>query len=179
MNQVDIQYHKSSIGELILGSFEGKLCILDFRYRKMINTINRRIEKSLKAEFIERNNDILNMTREQLDEYLMGNRKLFEIPLLLCGTDFQKRVWEALMKVPYGTSSTYLQIAKDIGKEKAVRAVASANGANSIAVIIPCHRVIESNGRLGGYGGGLQVKKKLLELESRYSRDLFNSPIQD
>ncbi len=179
MNQVDIQYHKSSIGELVLGSFEDKLCILDFRYRKMRSTINRRIEKRLKAEFIERNNDILDMTRKQLDEYLMGNRKSFEIPLLLCGTDFQKRVWEALMKVPYGTSSTYLQIAKNIGKEKAVRAVASANGANSIAVIIPCHRIIESNGKLGGYGGGLQMKKKLLELENCYSRDLFNSPIQD
>ena len=104
-------------------------------------------------------------TREQLDEYLNGDRKEFDIPLLIVGTDFQKNVWNALMKVPYGVTSTYLHLAKDINNEKAVRAVASANGANSIGLIIPCHRIIGSDGELVGYGGGLPVKKRLLKLE--------------
>ncbi|MEA1911070.1 MAG: methylated-DNA--[protein]-cysteine S-methyltransferase, partial [Spirochaetota bacterium] len=79
--------------------------------------------------------------------------------------DFQKNVWNALLKVPYGTTSTYLQLAKDINNEKAVRAVAGANGANAIGIIIPCHRIIGSNGELVGYGGGLTVKKRLLKIE--------------
>jgi len=166
MNQINIQYYKTKIGELALGSFDGKLCLLDFQYRKMRKTVDDRIKKGLKAEFIERDDEVLEKTREQLDEYLSGDRKDFDIPLLMVGTDFQKRVWNALMKVPYGTTSTYLQLAKDINNEKAVRAVAGANGANAIGIIIPCHRIIGSNGELVGYGGGLAVKKRLLKLEA-------------
>jgi len=124
-----------------------------------------RIKNGLKAEFVEQDDEILEKTRKQLDEYLNGDRKKFDIPLLMVGTDFLKSVWNALMKVPYGATSTYLQLAKDINNEKAVRAVASANGANSIALIIPCHRIIGSDGELVGYGGGLPVKKRLLKLE--------------
>jgi methylated-DNA-[protein]-cysteine S-methyltransferase len=83
----------------------------------------------------------------------------------MVGTDFQKSVWEALMKIPYGKTASYLDIAKFINKKKAVRAVASANGANSISLIIPCHRIIGSNGELVGYGGGVPVKKRLLKIE--------------
>ena len=86
----------------------------------------------------------------------------------MVGTVFQKNVWNSLLKIPYGTTSTYLQLAKDINNEKAVRAVAGANGANAIAVIIPCHRIIGSNGELVGYGGGLSVKKRLLKIENSY-----------
>ncbi|MCF6334884.1 MAG: methylated-DNA--[protein]-cysteine S-methyltransferase, partial [Spirochaetales bacterium] len=140
MNWINIQYYKSSIGELILGSFDGKLCLLDFRYRKMIKTISSRLKKELNADFLYQDDDILKKTSEQLNEYLEGMREEFDIPLLMIGTDFQRSVWTALLKVLYGTTSTYLQLAKDIGNEKAVRAVAGANGANSIAIIIPCHR---------------------------------------
>ena len=165
MNQIYIQYYKTKIGEIILGSFDSKLCLLDFRYRRMRSTVDNRIKKGLDAEFIEQNDEILTKTKLQLDEYLAGNRKQFEIPLLTVGTDFQKSVWNALLKVPYGTTSTYLQLAKDINNPKAVRAVANANGANSIGIIIPCHRIIGTNGELVGYGGGLAVKKRLLKLE--------------
>ena len=165
MNQINIQYYKTKIGELILGSFDGKLCLLDFRYRKMRKTVDDRIKKGLNAYFVEHDDEILKKTREQLDEYLNGDRKEFDIPLLMVGTDFQKSVWDALMKVPYGTTSTYLQLAKNINNEKAIRAVASANGANSIGIIIPCHRIIGSDGELVGYGGGLPVKRRLLKLE--------------
>jgi methylated-DNA-[protein]-cysteine S-methyltransferase len=165
MSKINIQYYKTKIGELILGSFEDKLCLLDFRYRKLRESVDGRIKSGLKTDFIEQNNEILEETRKQIDEYLNGERKEFNIELLLVGTDFQKSVWKSLVKVPYGTTSTYLKIAQDIKNEKAVRAVANANGANSLAIIIPCHRIIGTNGKLVGYGGGLQVKKRLLKIE--------------
>ena len=165
MNQINIQYYKTKIGEMILGSFEGKLCLSDFRYRRMRTTVDNRIKKGLNAEFIEHEDEILIKSKQQLEEYLAGDRKEFDVPIITVGTDFQLSVWEALMQVPYGTTSTYLQLAKNIHNPKAVRAVANANGANAIGLIIPCHRIIGSNGELVGYGGGLAVKKKLLKLE--------------
>jgi len=174
MNQVYIQYHKTRIGELILGSFEGNLCLLDFRYRKMRHAIDSRLKSGLNAEFILRDDEILGETRKQLDEYLCGNRTFLNIPVLMVGTDFQKSVWNALLKVPYGKTASYLDLAKAIDNEKSVRAVAGANGANAIAIIIPCHRIIGSNGDLVGYGGGLAVKKQLLNLEQGYL-NLFDS----
>jgi len=167
MNQISIQFCKTKIGELIFGSFEDKLCLLDFKYRKMRKTVDERIKKGLKANFKEHNTEIIEKARAELDEYFRGNRKEFDLLLQMVGTDFQKSVWNALLKVPYGTTSTYLQLAFDINNKKAVRAVASANGANSMAIIVPCHRIIGSNGELVGYGGGLPVKKRLLKLEQK------------
>ena len=109
---------------------------------------------------------MIDATIVQLKEYFDGKRKTFDIPLLTIGTDFQKSVWDGLIKIPYGTKASYLELSKNIGNEKAVRAVASANGANAIGILIPCHRIIGSNGDLVGYAGGLPAKKKLLELES-------------
>jgi methylated-DNA-[protein]-cysteine S-methyltransferase len=165
MNQITVQYYKTKYGEFILGSFDKKLCLLDFRHRKMRKTVDNRIKKGLDAEYIEQDDEILQKTRVQLNEYFNCERREFNIPLLVIGTDFQNHVWEALMKVSYGKTSTYLDLAKDINNEKAVRAVASANGANAMSLIIPCHRIIGSNGELVGYGGGLPVKKRLLKLE--------------
>ena len=165
MNQINIQYHKTKVGEFILGSFDSKLCMLDWRYRRMRTTIDNRIRNGLKAEYVENGDEIIDKAIEQLDEYLRGDRNKFDIPLLMVGTEFQKSVWNALMKVPYGLTSTYLQLAENVNNKKAVRAVASANGANAISLIIPCHRIIGSNGELVGYAGGLPVKKRLLELE--------------
>ena len=169
MNQINIQYYKSKIGELIIGSFEEKLCLLDFKYRRMRTTVDNRIKKGLNADYIEQDGRILQETKKQFDEYLNGKRKEFDIPVLTVGSDFQKIVWKALMKVPYGTTATYLQLAESIDNENAVRAVAAANGANAIAIIIPCHRIIGSDGELVGYGGGLPVKKRLLKLEQSKS----------
>ena len=171
MNQINIQYFKTNYGEFILGSYDGKLCMVDFRYRKMRKTVDDRIKKGLSAKFVEHDDEILQKTRVQLDEYFNMQRKKFDVPILMVGTDFQKSVWEVLLKVPYGTTSTYLQLAKDIGNEKAVRAVANANGANAIGIIIPCHRIIGTDGALTGYAGGLPLKKRLLELE----RNLFTT----
>jgi methylated-DNA-[protein]-cysteine S-methyltransferase len=129
-------------------------------------TLDKRINQGLNADFIEQDNDTLQKTRQQIDEYLSAQRKQFDIPILMVGSDFQKQVWQQLIGVSYGQTSSYLDLAKRINNKKAVRAVASANGANSIALIVPCHRIIESNGELGGYGGGLSVKKRLLKIEA-------------
>ncbi len=103
--------------------------------------------------------------RRQLDEYFAGQRKQFEFPLDLDGTDFEKRCWQALLEVPYGETRSYADLARALGQPKAVRAVGRANGKNPVAIVVPCHRVIGSGGDLTGYGGGLDIKRKLLELE--------------
>jgi len=165
MNTIHIHYYKSPIGEMILGSFEDKLCLVDFRYRKMRTTIDKRIQKGLDAGYLEEESSVITESIKQLDEYFNMQRKVFDIPLLMVGTEFQKSVWEALLEIPFGETASYLEQAKKIENEKAVRAVASANGANAIGIIIPCHRIIGSDGSLVGYAGGLPAKKKLLALE--------------
>ena len=106
---------------------------------------------------------------EQLDEYFKGKRKIFELNLQLEGSEFQKKVWNELLKIPYGETKSYMEITKILGDTKAIRAVANANGQNKISIIIPCHRVIGSDGSLTGYGGGLWRKKWLLEHEQNFS----------
>ena len=109
--------------------------------------------------------EVLRRTIRELDEYFRGERREFDIPLLLAGSDFQKRVWQQLPRIPYGQTVSYGELAAAIGSPKSVRAVANANGANAISIILPCHRVIGSDGRLTGYGGGLRAKQYLLDLE--------------
>lgn len=109
----------------------------------------------------------------QLKEYFNRERREFELSLEIIGTDFQKKVWDELTKIPYGETISYGELAVRLGDKNKMRAVAAANGANPIPVIIPCHRVIGADGSLTGYGGGLDVKKKLLELEGRWTMDLF------
>jgi methylated-DNA-[protein]-cysteine S-methyltransferase len=108
----------------------------------------------------------------QLEEYFSGRRRHFDLPLDLRGTEFQKRCWRELLKIPYGETRSYAEIARAIGNPSAVRAVGLANGQNPIAIIVPCHRVIGSDGSLTGYGGGLDVKRRLLELEGALSSPL-------
>ena len=108
---------------------------------------------------------LIKKTQTQLSEYFEKKRKIFDIPLLLKGTDFQIAVWKALQKIPYGQTRSYKEIAAMAGNDKACRAAGMANNRNPIAIIIPCHRVIGSNGTLTGYGGGMNIKQFLLELE--------------
>ncbi len=110
--------------------------------------------------------NILKKAYNQLDEYFKGKRKAFELPLAPKGTEFQKKVWNALLTIPYGKTCSYKDIAIKIGNEKSCRAVGGANNKNPIIIVIPCHRVIGANGSLVGYGGGIDFKKKLLALES-------------
>jgi methylated-DNA-[protein]-cysteine S-methyltransferase len=170
MGQINIQYFDSPYGELILGAYRQQLCLCDWRYRKMRHAIDSRLQQGLNAEFVERNDAVIRQTAKQLTEYFGHQRKVFDIPLLVVGSAFQKRVWDGLLKIPFGQTSTYQELAERMGNKKAVRAVANANGANAISIIIPCHRIIGSNGKLVGYAGGLNAKAELLRLEF----DLFN-----
>lgn len=164
--QINIQYYQIASAEFILGSFDNKLCMLDYRYRKLRSSVDARMKKLLDAEYVKQDDAVLQQTRQQLDEYFSMQREVFDIELLMVGTEFQKSVWRALLQIPYGKTTSYLELSKIIGNEKAVRAVANANGANAIGIIIPCHRVIGSDGSLTGYAGGLPLKKKLLTLEN-------------
>lgn len=109
---------------------------------------------------------------KQIQEYFTGKRKYFDLKIHLEGTEFQTKVWKQLLKIPYGKTITYRELAKRIGNEKACRAVGNANNQNKIAIIIPCHRVISSSGRLSGFAGGQKMKKELLEIEGHcFERD--------
>ena len=117
-----------------------------------------------KMEFFD-NDPSIERAVEQLSEYMNGERETFDLPLAPTGTDFQNKVWNELMKIPFGTTISYLELAKRLGDEKVIRAAASANGKNPIPIIIPCHRVIGSDGSLTGYAGGLDKKRWLLKHE--------------
>lgn len=169
MNKVSIQYYKSPVGELILGSYEDKLCLSDWRFRKMRNAVDDRIQKGLNAIYVEEETAIIKKAINQFDEYFDGSRTTFDIPLKLVGTEFQQKVWETLITIKYGSTQSYLGLSKLLGNEKAIRAVASANGANAISIIVPCHRIIGKNSDLVGYAGGILAKKKLLQLEGSLS----------
>lgn len=160
------QSYQSPVGELVLASYRDKLVLCDWKYRKMRNTIDQRIQKGLKETFKEGNSPTLEKTTLQLNEYFKGQRNSFDITLQLVGTDFQQKVWQTLQAIPFGSTQSYLELSRTLGNEKAIRAVASANGANAISIIVPCHRVIGSNKELTGYAGGLTAKKKLLTLEN-------------
>lgn len=166
MNKIVIQHHKSPYGELLLGSFGDSLCLCDWRYRKKRDAIDCRLKSKLNTDFVQGDSEVIGEAIQQLDEYFNFERKVFDIPLLLAGTAFQKKVWNELIKVPYGKTASYALLAENTGNKKAVRPVASANGANAISIIVPCHRIIGSDGALTGYAGGLNAKQKLLELEN-------------
>lgn len=181
-----IQYYHSPVGELILGDHNGKLCLCDWKYRRMRPQVDKRIQSLLDTQYKDAPTDITQEAIKQLEAYFKAERTIFDLPLLPLGTDFQQKVWECLRNIPYGTTISYGDLAKTVGAQNLAptinntpqnlaptqnitpphpRAVASANGANAISIFIPCHRVIGADGALTGYAGGLPAKKKLLQLE--------------
>ena len=170
MENISIQYFKNNYGELIIGSFRDQLCLCDWRYRKMRANIDKRIQRECLATYVEEPSELISETIEQLNEYFAGERTEFSIPLLLIGTDFQKQVWNTLCTLAYGETDSYLGLSERMNNPSAIRAVATANGANALSIIVPCHRIIGKDGDLVGYAGGLDAKRKLLELESKYSK---------
>ncbi len=164
-NVVRTRRYESTCGTLTLGSFGDKLCLCDWQTGKHRDNVCRRLKRMLHADLEDWASDAIEEAVRQLDEYFAGKRKAFSVPLLFVGTDFQKAVWSELLTIPFGETVSYGEMARRIGVPKAVRAVANANGANPLSIFAPCHRVIGSDHSLTGYGGGIEAKRKLLELE--------------
>lgn len=162
---VDLKRIETPLGTMIACANENGICMLEFSDRKALPTEFKDISKHFDANIVQGENPHFKTLEKELEEYFAGKLKDFTVPLAPVGTDFQKKVWKILRTIPYGTTRTYQQQADILGNPKAVRAVANANGLNKISIIIPCHRVIGSNGTLTGYGGGIWRKQKLLELE--------------
>ncbi|MFW9779749.1 MAG: methylated-DNA--[protein]-cysteine S-methyltransferase [Candidatus Heimdallarchaeota archaeon] len=159
---------RSKLGNLIGGTTSKGCCLLEFVDRRSLNTIISKMEQRYKMHFVHGTSSILEKLQEELNEYFDGSRNQFSVPLDVRGTPFQMSVWSQLLSIPYGETRSYNDIAKSIKNETAVRAVGRANGDNNIGIVIPCHRVIASDGNLQGYGGGLWRKKELLTLEESF-----------
>lgn len=156
---------ETPIGQMVACEAFGKICALEF-VDDELSVILAPIEKASKLVSKDKETDLLIQTKKELVEYFNKQRKTFTIPLLMIGTPFQQSVWEVLLTIPYGRTLSYKEESIQLGNQKAIRAVSSANGKNRIAIIVPCHRVIGSDGSLTGYAGGLHRKQYLLNLES-------------
>jgi AraC family transcriptional regulator of adaptative response/methylated-DNA-[protein]-cysteine methyltransferase len=158
---------ETPLGTMIAAATDRGVCMLEYADSRHLEPESRQLAAAFGVAPAEGESRLLDTLRRQLDEYFAGERREFDIPLDPVGTPFQKEVWEALRRIPYGRTITYGEQAAIIGRPRAVRAVAGANGRNKISIVLPCHRVIGTDGSLTGYGGGVERKKKLLELEGR------------
>nr|WP_228451066.1 methylated-DNA--[protein]-cysteine S-methyltransferase [Marnyiella aurantia] len=163
---------KTPVGSMYAAAVEAGICMLEFGDRSTLESTLTKIATALNGRVVPGNNPHFDLLERELAEYFNCSRKVFTVPLSPIGTDFQKKVWEVLRQIPYGETWTYSRQAALLGDVKKVRAVANANGFNRISIIIPCHRVIGSNGTLTGYGGGVWRKQKLLELERNAKSNL-------
>ncbi len=166
---ISFTYLEVPVGKMIAAVSNDRLCLFDFLYRKNIDKIINRIETYTGEKLTEKDHPLFRDLSLQINEYFAGERKEFSLPLHFAGSSFQQTVWNALLTIPYGQTRTYEEQSIYLKNEKAIRAVATANGQNGIAIIVPCHRVIGKDGNLTGYAGGLPTKKRLLDLEKKYS----------
>jgi AraC family transcriptional regulator, regulatory protein of adaptative response / methylated-DNA-[protein]-cysteine methyltransferase len=162
---VFLSWLRSPIGPLIAGATADGICLLEFADRRMLEAECVALRKLFDAPIVPGSNPHLDTLHSELAKYFAGSLRAFSTPLVYPGTSFQRRVWDQLLAVPYGETRSYEQIAVAIGGPNAMRAVGRANGLNRIAILIPCHRVVNKDGKLGGYGGGLRRKQYLLDLE--------------
>lgn len=173
--KISLASYFSPLGELLLGVLEDQICLCDWKYRKQRKAIDDRILKLTAAQFENETHPLHIECRQQLDAYFAKQLTTFQLPYTCWGTTFQQEVWQALTTIPYGSTRSYAQLTEQLTQStEAVRAVAAANGANALSILIPCHRIIGANGDLVGYAGGLTAKRKLLALESGVQQgDLF------
>lgn len=165
------------LGEMAAAATTEGICLLEFIDRQTIDAELNDLARTFNTSVRQGGNKHLRILRKQLKEYFRGKRKEFSLSLVTPGTGFQQAAWNVLMKIPYGTTISYLEQAKLINNRGAARAVANANGSNRIAIIIPCHRVIGSDGNLTGYGGGIDKKRWLLDHEKKYSGQPVNGTL--
>ena len=169
---------QSPLGDMIAGSTDKGICFLEWHDRGGVERILSRVEKRYRKPLEESVSEHLLKLQTELNNYFDGTLTDFEVPIDVNGTEFENRVWDHLLKIPYAETRSYGEIALELGKPGASRAVGRANGSNYLSIVIPCHRVIESNGKLRGYGGGLKRKKYLLDLEFRnFSRLSSMNPL--
>jgi AraC family transcriptional regulator of adaptative response/methylated-DNA-[protein]-cysteine methyltransferase len=164
----------TELGIMIAGAVDDGICLLEFSDRRMLNTEYKDLAKHFNTTIGEGESRHFKELLKQLKGYFEGTLKEFSVPIVTPGTDFQKAVWKELMNIPYGTTRSYQEQSNALGKPESIRAVANANGMNRISIIIPCHRVIGSDGHLTGYGGGLKRKKWLLDHEKKHSGKEFD-----
>lgn len=157
--------YQSKLGPIIIGATSKGVCLVEFSDRRMLEYQLKTLRRRFNAAIIPGSNKHIEQVKGELDEYFKGNLKNFKTPLVYPGTDFQENVWNNLKKIPYGKTISYIDLAGKIGLKGASRAVGTANGMNRIAILIPCHRVVNKDGRLGGYGGGIWRKQWLLDME--------------
>lgn len=162
---IRLAWIETPLGPMAAGATDSSICLLEFTDRRMLEAQLETLKKRFGLPLIPGDNPLFDTLRGELDEYFTGDRRSFDLPLAFPGTGFQVKVWSALLRIPYGETRTYADIAREMGSPGAARSVGHANGLNRIAVLIPCHRVINADGGLGGYGGGLWKKLRLLETE--------------
>jgi AraC family transcriptional regulator of adaptative response/methylated-DNA-[protein]-cysteine methyltransferase len=160
-----LSWLRSPLGPLVAGATAGGICLLEFTDRRMLETQFKTVRKSFAMPAVPGTNEHLQRLEVELAEYFAGSRQKFTVPLVYPGTPFQQQVWSELLQILYGQTRSYQELAAAVGSPQAVRAVGRANGQNRLAILIPCHRVINKSGALCGYGGGLARKQWLLELE--------------
>lgn len=153
------------LGPMLAGAADERICLLEFADRPLLPRQLERVQASLGSVAIPGHHPRLDRLAGQLAEYFAGARRRFDIPLAFTGTPFQARVWRLLLDIPYGTTISYAELARRTGSPGGYRAVGRANGDNRMAIVVPCHRVVPANGGLGGYGGGVHRKQRLLDLE--------------
>jgi len=168
-NIISITRITTPLGPMLAGATEKGICLLEFGTRRILLTEMQTMGKKMNAVFLPGKSKYFSRLEKQLNEYFSGKRTNFSVPMDISGTDFQKKAWDALLKIPYGETISYKKQALLMGHGGAARAVGTANGENRISILIPCHRVIAADGTLAGYGGGLPRKKYLIDLEKQFS----------
>ena len=153
------------LGPMLAGVTDDALCLLEFVDRRALPAQVRRIRRRLGAVFVPDRAALTERVEAEISAYFAGRAGRFELPLHFCGTDFEREVWDRLREIPFGETRSYGELARAVGRPRAVRAVGRANGMNALAIVVPCHRVVGADGKLVGYGGGLWRKRRLLELE--------------
>lgn len=171
MNIISLSRLTTPLGPMFAAATEKGICMLEFTDRRMLETEFKELQKLPNARIIPGENEHIVLVQKEMQEYFAGTRKNFDVQLDLLGSDFQKKVWKSLIDIPYGKTISYMEQALSLGLPKAIRAVAGSNGLNKIAIIIPCHRVIGTNGKLTGYGGGLERKRWLINHEREHTPD--------
>jgi len=165
LDQIVVTWFESPVGPLVAAANDRGICLLEFSEQQRLETQFQTLKKHFSSAIIPGENSYLATLKKELDEYFAGKRREFSLPLDYPGSPFQLRVWNELLRIPYGHTCSYEELARRIGSASGQRAVGHANGTNRIAILIPCHRVVNKDGKLGGYGGGLWRKQHLLDLE--------------